>query len=136
MDKDGLDLYFTISNVTQTKVKKTSKLLPIVEVNKQRGNSTTDINFRLTKILNEYTSNLERKRWYQSEPKPLSLYILTDGMWEDECNAIEPIRNAVRTLEDLRKDERQIGIQFISFGNDPAGLRRMEHLDDGLNLPK
>lgn len=136
MDKDGLDLYFTISETCEKKAKRTSKLLPIVEARKQHGNSTTDINHRLTKILEEYKNNLDNKKWYQSEIKPLSLYILTDGLWENECTAIEPIRNAVQKLEDLRKDEKQIGIQFISFGHDPIGLQRLHHLDDGLKLPK
>lgn len=136
MDKDGIDLYFTISETYQKRAKKTSKLLPIVQAQMQRGNSTTDINFRLTKILDEYKNNLDKKKWYQSGPKPLSLYVLTDGLWEEDCTAIEPIKMAVQKLEDLRKDERQIGIQFISFGENPTGLKRLHYLDDGLNLPK
>ena len=135
-DKDGIDLYFTNSDTFYKNIKKTSKLLPIVEGHKQRDNSTTDINFRLTKILDPYKTNLENRRWFRSEPKPLSLYILTDGMWEAECTAVEPIRDAVRKLDDLRRGDTQIGIQFISFGDNPIGLERLVHLDDGLNLQK
>ncbi|KIN03042.1 hypothetical protein OIDMADRAFT_18517 [Oidiodendron maius Zn] len=134
MDKDGIDVYFTISEAHQKKVKKTSKLHSKVHHHVQHGHSTTDINIRLTRILEEYKSNLETPRWYQARPKPLSLYILTDGMWEKDCTAVGPIENAVRKLEDLRKDDSQIGIQFISFGADSGGLKRLKYLDDELNL--
>jgi hypothetical protein len=43
---------------------------------------TTDINSGLTNILAEYKSDLDKKWRYQSEAKPLSLYILTNGHWE------------------------------------------------------
>lgn len=135
-DKDGLDLYFTISQNFEKGITKTSKLLQVVEAQKQRRQSTTDINIRLMTILDAYKSKLDKKGLFGRPPKPLSLYIFTNGIWEDKVTAEGPIRNTVQKLQDLRKDRQQIGIQFISFGNDPVGLRRLRYLDDGLNLPE
>lgn len=138
-DKDGLDLFFTISKSSNKGVSETSRLTQVVEAQKRvSGGAKTDINIRLTQILERYTDNLERKRLLSlrgSKPKPLSLYIFTNGIWEKEVNAEKPIVNAVKKLTDLRKDRLQIGIQFISFGNDPKGLARLEHLDKGIDVP-
>lgn len=98
--------------------------------------STTDINICLFQILEDYKRHLDKNHWWKSKPKPLSLFIFTDGVWEKEVTASEPIKSVVAKLEDLRKDKRQIGIQFISFGSDPAGLGQLEHLDDRLNISK
>jgi len=134
-----IDLHFTISRRCEKKARKSKDLLPIVQAMEDEirsKDSTTDINFRLNEILEDYKRNLDNNHWWRSKPKPLSLFVLTDGIWEDEVTASEPIKNAVAKLEDLRKDKRQIGIQFISFGNDPEGLQRLEHLDDRLNISK
>jgi len=134
-----IDLYFTISQRCEKRVRKSKDLLPIVQAMEDeiRGkDSTTDINIRLTQILEEYKRNLDNNHWWRSKPKPLSLFIFTDGIWEEEVTASEPIQSAVTKLEDLRKDKRQIGVQFISFGDDPEGLGRLEHLDDRLNVSK
>ncbi|KAL3425129.1 hypothetical protein PVAG01_04410 [Phlyctema vagabunda] len=136
-DENGLDLFFSNSNNCEKDCKKTRKLLPIVRAQKQTQKKiTTDINFRLSQILEKHKNGLDRKVWYRSKLKPLSLYILTDGVWETNCTAIDPIRNAVLKLHDLRIPSSQIGIQFISFGSDEVGLNRLAYLDDKLDLPK
>lgn len=135
-DKDGLDLYFTISQCCEKGIKQTSRLLQIIEAQKQRKQSTTDITIRLTTILDGYKSKLEKRSLFRGPPKPLSLYIFTNGIWEEEVTAEGPIRNTVQKLQDLRKDRQQIGIQFVSFGDDSVGLRRLRHLDYGLKLPE
>lgn len=62
-------------------------------------------------------------------PKPLSLYILTDGVWEGKSDPRKPIQKLVQTLVGWRMDKAQVGIQFINFGNDPVGLQRLQYLD-------
>ena len=133
VDKNGLDLFFTISRLHAESEKHTSALVTMVEKRKPTDrNAKTEINFRLTHILDKYKAKLDDNSWWTKKPKPLSLYILTNGIWEDECRPEIPIMNTVRKLEDLRKDREQIGIQFISFGNDPKGLERLRHLDDDI----
>lgn len=132
-DKDGLDLHFMISKKKAEKEEKTTKLTKLVSDQKQPSpEMKSDINHRLTKLLNNYREKLNGKKWYYKKPKPLSLYILTDGVWEYECTPESAIMNVVKTLSHLRKDKEQIGIQFISFGNDAVGLERLRALDDDL----
>ncbi|KAG4434108.1 hypothetical protein IFR05_010417 [Cadophora sp. M221] len=133
-DNDGLDLYFTISEQSAIKEKHTSTLVRLVERHKQTDRAaSTEINFRLNQILEKYKAKLDSNPWWPKKPpKPLSLYILTNGVWEAECKPEIPIKNVVQKLQDLRKDREQIGIQFISFGNDTIGMERLRHLDDDL----
>jgi hypothetical protein len=137
-DKDGLDLFFTISGRSLTRVKETSRLIPLVKAQKRHSqDAKSDIDFRLTEMLQSRTEKLNKLGGiFSRKPKPLSLYILTDGMWEYENAAQEPIRNAVQKLSDARRGRKQIGIQFIRFGSNPDALRRLEHLDHGLGLPE
>ncbi|KAL2073991.1 hypothetical protein VTL71DRAFT_7769 [Oculimacula yallundae] len=132
-DRNGLDVYFTISQECALQNKHTKDMVPMVKRRKQRDpTARTEINYRLTKILDEYKAKLDSNKFWKSKPKPLSLYILTNGVWEKECQPEIPIKNVVRKLQDLRKDREQIGIQFISFGNDEIGLERLRYLDDEL----
>lgn len=136
-DKDGLDIYFTISEVFRKQQTETGDLVRLVEAHKRQDSAVSDINLRLTYLLEEYQRKLEKKRRFRKGPaNPLSLYILTDGVWEDNSSADEPIRNAVEKLSELKKSSTQIGIQLISFGNNTRGLDRLRHLDDGLGLQK
>ena len=67
-------------------------------------------------------------------PNPLSIYVLTDGVWES------PGAPGGGYLEDTLKDlieglraagcrRDQIGIQFIRFGSHEYGVQRLEALD-------
>jgi hypothetical protein len=62
----------------------------------------------------------------------LNLYILTNGIWEDKSTGKIPIVNFAQKLMKLGMIKGQVGIQFISFGNNPAGLERMRVLDSEL----
>jgi hypothetical protein len=142
-DPDGIDLYFTMSPPRERhNGKRTSKLEKIVRDRKPRGKS--DIRVALDSILNDYTGRLgiqkARRRGLarfapqEKDLRPLNLYVLTDGVWQDRCDAVPPIRRLVDRLIELNMDEKQIGIQFISFGDDPRGLARLDVLDSDLNL--
>jgi hypothetical protein len=136
-DKDGLDLHFTISGTTMKGEKTTRDLVSSVKAHIRRDGAASDIRLRLTSILESYSQKLEeKKRLWKRAPKPLSLYILTDGVWEESSSAEEPITNVVRILHELRKSSTQIGIQLISFGTDEASLAKLRYLDDKLDLPK
>lgn len=137
-DNNGIDLYFMVSEVIRKDIKKTTSLVKIVQnvkVEIERTQPTSDINVRLSRILDDYKTSLDNRHWWNRKPKPLSLYVLTDGIWEEEVNPEEPIRNAAEKLEQLKKDSQQIGIQFISFGSDVDGLRKLRELDDGRSFP-
>lgn len=64
----------------------------------------------------------------------MNLYILTNGIWEPNCDAAGPIKNLVNKLNKLDKGRLQVGIQFISFGNNAEAIDRLNILDSGLGL--
>ena len=61
--------------------------------------------------------------------KPLNLYILTDGCYQKKSDVERPIRRTIDTLDELEKDEYFVGLQFIQFGNNMEGSRRLADLD-------
>jgi hypothetical protein len=137
VDPNGLDLSFTICSETLKKMKKTSKLINMVKSRSENLKGTTDMKLRLTEILDTYQSELEKPKSFFGKPKPvlpMNLYILTNGVWEPNCDAAGPIKNLVSKLNKLDKGRVQVGIQFISFGNNLEALERLDNLDSGLGL--
>ena len=137
---DGLKIVFTQSS-TKINSKKSSRLLTSVHQVDFQG--VSDMRARLSHILQEYKSdfgitvappesryqktNCLATRW------PLSFYVLTDGKWQP--NEVGPIIKAlVESMQVNRLPKEHVGIQFISFGNDPCGIERLDHLDQGLSL--
>jgi hypothetical protein len=135
VDPNGLDLSFTISREGLTKVKKTSKLVTMVKARSKHLKGTTDMNLKLTAILEAYKAELEKPKNFYSKPiMPRNFYILTNGVWEPNCDAAGPIKSLVNKLNDLGKGRVQVGIQFISFGDNLDALQRLDILDSGLGL--
>jgi hypothetical protein len=132
---DGFDLWFTGPGKPLRNCRTTTAPLHAVQYRKQQG--TTDIVTKLDPIFQDYLDVLKKPRSgvlaRLSKPiMPLSLYILTDGLWEKNCNPVPLVEGFARKLENLGEVKSKVGIQFISFGEDPVGLDRMELLDSGL----
>ncbi|KPI38136.1 uncharacterized protein AB675_1060 [Cyphellophora attinorum] len=101
---------------------------------------------RLEKILEWYRTKLRG----QPNAKPISLYVFTDGTWRgtDDADPTSPeedielqdvanvIDNTVEFLESRRARLKQVGIQFIRYGDDEVGRARLEWLDDELKGAK
>lgn len=136
-DPDGIELSYTISPKT-VKSKDSSKLVKSIQTTTPEG--VSDIGMGLSAILNPYDSTLQRTFGAPTvamaalkDVRPLSLYVLTDGLWQPESDAETPIKNIVRTLLKQHKlDRKQVGIQFIQFGNIAEGSRKLNKLDDKL----
>ncbi|KAF4871696.1 Serine/threonine-protein kinase mph1 [Colletotrichum siamense] len=133
LDKDGLDLKFTIGekhNVSGAKewtiLNKFSKSLESVGTSVDRRNMT-NMATALLKIFDDY----------QNHDKKQTLIILTDGMWEaseHEDDVANAITDFIKTLRGkLKKGQRRwFTIQFVSFGADERALERLRRLDDDL----
>ena len=135
VDPDGLDLSFTICRETLTKAKRTTSLVELVKSRSGKLKGTTDMNLRLSEILDTYQTELEKpKTFFRKSVLPMNLYVLTDGIWEPNRDAAGPITNLVNKLNKLHKGRVQVGIQFISFGNDAEAIGRLNFLDSGLGL--
>ena len=92
---------------------------------------------RLSSIVRDYQESLNRtqgstslvSKYLTKRTRPLSLYVLTDAVWQPTCNVPPVIQSLVKTLKDLNLHKQQIGIQFIRFGERPEGIKRLEELD-------
>jgi hypothetical protein len=67
-------------------------------------------------------------------PRALSVYVLTDGVWESPEREggdylTETIRKLVEQLKEAGCGREQVGVQFIRFGDDSYGKQRLEALD-------
>ena len=139
-DSDGLDVCFTQSTL-KVNSRKSTKLSDAISHVPFQG--TSDMRTRLSHILQEYknkfgTVTTPSEPWYKrtrrpEAQKPLSFYILTNGIWQP--NEVGPIIiSLVDSMRAKQLPKEHVGIQFIRFGEDPHGVSRLNHLDRGLGL--
>lgn len=138
-DPDGIDLHFTMSDeVYNSKnkwgVNSSSKLVGHVRDRRRKIRGSVNITYRLDAILGPYIAKLTNAYPRGGTVRPLNLYVLTDGVWEPECDPSSAVKNLVDKLRRFgySKDSKQVGIQFISFGKNTEGLKRLSDLDDNL----
>jgi hypothetical protein len=102
----------------------------------------TDIETSLGKFLDDYRDRIETyasrrlSRHIHHNVKRVNVYVLTDGRWQPESDLSigESFRRLVSTLQNHKRNPKQIGVQFIQFGNDSDARKRLERLDSGLGL--
>jgi len=141
-DEDGLDLYYSMSS-DKVHSKHTRLLLKHLEGRTPQGQS--DITIPLGRILYKYLQDLQddsvprtrfdRIRHIRPAPfRPMTLYVFTDAVWQWACDGKGPIVDTIQKLDDLNipNDKKQVGVQFISFGNDRECLKKLKYLDDEL----
>jgi len=142
-DEDGIEIYFTMKHDVVKKSKKMTKLVDIVRKHKGNLNGSSNIKLCLDRILKPYEQNLIAQKEYRAahavsassdDQKPLTVYILTNGLWNGRADPTDSIRDMVSVLEQCHCRSSQVGIQFIGFGNDEAALARLDHYDDDLGL--
>lgn len=142
VDDDGvIKLHFTVS-ATPHKSNKTTVLLSEVKDRERHLRVTSNPETACDKILNEWKKkmNPSRVKNIVSRSGPsmsaVTLYILTDGVWEDRSDLSSFVKDVVRFMEQHDMARKHIGIQFIQFGDDAKGSKRLSHLDSGLGLSR
>lgn len=138
-DPDGIELRFTMSG-DKHRSRRTTPLLDVLNGKRPQGES--NIRSPLSEVLKEYqaklkgqkTSRWSRRRQPPEQVRRQTLYVLTDGIWQPDCDITEIIKHQVDCLKDHNLYREQFGIQFIRFGDDPEGVKRLEQLDSGLKL--
>ncbi|KAK5720388.1 hypothetical protein LTR17_015025 [Elasticomyces elasticus] len=155
-DPDGVEVLCANSGAS-LKEKDSSKLAK--HVNNIQWNGRTRIEKRLEQILGSYEEKLrgnekkrleyeEKRRKYEENVRahklklrarapdpidpttPLTVYILTDGVWEGGGEPEVPIMAMVQTLVELGLPREQVGVQFIVLGENKAGQEHMENVDN------
>lgn len=136
-DPNGIDLHFTSSAQKYVGVKSTTDLLEIFDRYSNRPRGSWDMSDRLSSIVSEYQKDLATintsktfvPKLLQQKVRPLSLYVLTDAVWQPACDVSPVIESLVSTLKKYDRHKQQVGIQFIRFGSRPEGIKRLEDLD-------
>jgi hypothetical protein len=92
----------------------------------------TDMEDALGSVTNEYENKLILQSLGRQTTSllPLSIYILTDGVWARGGSPDAPMLALTETLKKYHLTRRQVGIQFITFGHNREGLEYMRLLDD------
>jgi hypothetical protein len=124
-DPDGMELHFTNWDVSGQQ-KNRAKLLRLLQSVPSKGQGGLESS--LSKILDRCIRPglLGRAR------RGVNIYIFTDGIWNREDNSLCGIDEAIMRTAAKMTTRNSIGIQFIQFGNNATGTRRLKMLDDGL----
>ncbi|KAK5064908.1 hypothetical protein LTR84_000742 [Exophiala bonariae] len=134
-----IEAHFTVSAATH-KSSKSSILLSKVQERGLQLAATSNPETACDKILREWKNKVTRNKFRNlvglSKPSMpgVTLYILTDGVWEDQSDLSSFIRDVVRFMDEYDMPRKHIGIQFIRFGNSTRGAERLRVLDSGLGL--
>ncbi|KAF2764907.1 kinase-like protein [Teratosphaeria nubilosa] len=137
-DPDGIELFFMNDKRTE-KSKKSSALVELAGLVRPSG--TVDARMRLGDLIRIFDSqNSSRSFWRLGRSRDkgirgLNIYVLTTGIWQPRCDLAKTIEGLVQRLQQRQVDQAPIGIEFIRFGNDPAAIMKLDHLDSGLGLP-
>ncbi|KAL1310564.1 hypothetical protein AAFC00_000843 [Neodothiora populina] len=132
-DPNGIDIYFTIHG-RHGKFKQINSVDKLNRIQPMRDmrSAPSRLGSVLENILVDYGKRLQSRRpgIFGGNPRPMSIYILTDGLWQDD--AARAIRVMARTIDERRVNSDQVGLQFIRFGDEPSGIEKLKNLDDDL----
>lgn len=135
LDKDGLDLIYTIGEHRNLKNVKKSSILKTFEESVRRVGSNispldrTNMPRTLGTIFSEYLKNTSKK---------MTLIILTDGLWKGTRTADDVERLIADFVKELQKkrgnlERRWVSIQFVCFGDNDHAISRLDSLDNNMN---
>jgi hypothetical protein len=138
LDKDGLDLIFTRDPGTYARRNVKNFDIPkqfcaAMEAGTKAGDNLpmykTSMALALRNVLRGYIHGGMRKK--------LTLIVLTAGVWDGVPDDAE--REVAAAIKDMMSQcqqdfypNRWFGIEFVSFGNDEAGLSRLQGFDDNM----
>jgi hypothetical protein len=136
-DPDGLELTFTFGKAScQSDSARKLKNTMRGKDAKPSSGIHTNMASALGKALSGYLQPLASMR---GQPKSLSLYVLTDGVWLGTPN-LDAVYDVIAEFwtkfekldRSVLKSERRVGIQFVQFGNEPEATSRLKKLDSEL----
>ena len=129
MAPDGIELYFANTYDTWRR-HNTSELVDFLAKKGLCGD--TDVSHRLGLQLQDYivnaNSSLRTASKKQKKIRPISFYVLTNGNWKDKSDPTVAIKEIADHLMDTGMSKGHLTIQFVSFGQDPTPLQRMNDI--------
>lgn len=131
MDTNGIEAGFS----NQPKPRPFGTTTALLEaLKKQRWNATVFENSFGT-FINSVIKNLPSRIQLPvfGRTKQQSIFVLTDGRWgsgdSDACGVDRPIMRLIDAMKIKGLDRTHVAIQFIRFGADEQGMRRLDILD-------
>jgi hypothetical protein len=126
-DPDGVEMHLSVAGHS-FKEKNAARLVDKFR-SKSSFQNTCNMAHCLRRIFRDYKEKI--KHHARGFPlTPMNIYVLTNAVWQPQCEVKEEIIKFVQFLaEKVPTKMRQVGIQFIRFGSDPEGIRRLEILD-------
>ena len=141
-DESGLDIYFTQSLRDVVNSRKSSNIAN--SILEEHFEGTSDMRGSLKRVLQPHIERfgtmISRKskvfgRQLPPQPQPpLSIYILTDALWQPNNDAGEFIKYMVKSMITKGCPKEHVGISFIRFGEGAASIAKLDELDHGLGL--
>lgn len=129
MDPDGVDLYF-LSSKDRIHLKNSTQMEK--QVDRRKPGGMTSLN-RLDEDLVAYRQKIDQyaKGYNIEPPRPRNIYVLTDGALEfrEDTQGQSAIKMAVESLNKAKLPRGQLGIQFISFGDNKDWIGKLQGLD-------
>ncbi|QGI85876.1 uncharacterized protein FFB20_10578 [Fusarium fujikuroi] len=121
-DKDGMDLYFASDSCNPQKCQNSSDVEAKIR-NKAPVIGWCDMKKCLKDVMDRVEAN---------GMKPTGIYIFTDGIWDPAHNpeVDEVIHESIQLLIEKKAKPADLMFQFIQFGRDPQGSKRLKFLDD------
>ncbi|OAG09166.1 uncharacterized protein CC84DRAFT_1087168 [Paraphaeosphaeria sporulosa] len=140
-DKDGMDLFFTLSSTSIKGSKDESKFRSKMQATRPRdgSNMITDMVRPIETVFSTYFKELEKSKRKGTKPKEeLTLIILTDGIWAGMETSDEVYKYILKLLKDLEKrkilgyKKRPVSIEFVQFSDNADATERLRALDDDI----
>lgn len=134
-DPDGMEIRSTMDTSFKRRSKDRGPLKKSLSVLRQEGQC--DIGRTLGQILNDLHPENSTKTNRLSVPWArqkwgVSIYVLTDGVWEPGDEWISRVIRPIKKLIASGMQKGNLGIQFIQFGSHTVGTERLQMLDDKL----
>jgi hypothetical protein len=129
MAPNGIELYFTNAYDTWRR-HNSSELVDLLE--KKGLGGETDVSRRLGLQLQDYIVNANSSLRIASKKakkiRPISFYVLTNGIWKKKSDPTKSIKEIADYLLSNGLSKGHLTIQFISFGQNPEALHRMNEV--------
>lgn len=148
IDRDGLEVVCTSDPGKKARIKSSTAAASFVQQAFKDGQGANcNIEKALEVVLDPVKTGLKQRTSIfggtfstRRNPmiRPVSIYILTNGLWDhspnDVCGADIPIRSLIHAMKQRDVGRTHVSLQFVRFGSDARGIKRLDILDD--ELPK
>ncbi|RSL66491.1 hypothetical protein CEP54_003656 [Fusarium duplospermum] len=122
-DNDGMDLVFASESTKSRNYSKSTAVESAIRKMKPARGKCNMNNCLLNTINGIFKDGKNRI-------KPTSIYVYTDGNWDDADEVKTVIKKSIKHLVDADEVPSTLMFQFIRFGDDEAGAECLRQLDD------